>query len=212
MLRERQVRSSPKPHVMPPTQVPDANSISALAASLLGSPCRFILTTETKSYSGGEYLVYPLESTSGRRICIRIPKETHQHTSFLLEHEADIRRRIDAARIHLFQPLIVADPKADNSLHVPFMALGWADGATLKWSDSNPASEDERRRFLRGVANATLDLLRIQETGVSPEPKPPPFPGLALTSLQERRHPTGSRQRLIARSSAPRPVLFPAAR
>ncbi|KAF6811184.1 hypothetical protein CSOJ01_05863 [Colletotrichum sojae] len=150
---------------MAPIQLPNAISIHALAASLLSSPCFFILKTETESYSGGEYLVYPLESTCGRRICIRIPKETHQHTGFQLERETNIRRRIDAAGIDLFQPLIAADPTADNSLHMPFMALGWADGATLKWSDSNPASEDERRRYISGVANATLDLLRIQEAG-----------------------------------------------
>ncbi|KAF6839195.1 hypothetical protein CPLU01_01933 [Colletotrichum plurivorum] len=126
----RHTSSSSKPHNKAPIQLPNATSIHELAARLLSSPCFFILTTEIKSYSGGEYLVYPLESICGRRICIRIPKETHQHTGFQLEREADIRRRIDAAGIDLFQPLIAADPTADNSLHVPFMALGWADGKT----------------------------------------------------------------------------------
>ncbi|KAF6840012.1 hypothetical protein CMUS01_04061 [Colletotrichum musicola] len=142
---------------MAPIQLPNANSISELAARLLSSPCSFILTTETKSYSGGEYLVYALESTCGRRICIRIPKETHQHTGFQLEHEADIRRRIDAAGIHLFQPLIAADPTADNSLHVPFMALGWADGATLKWRLT--ASDWIKAKINRKIVRAKADTL-----------------------------------------------------
>jgi hypothetical protein len=79
--------------------------------------------------------------------------------------EAEFRRCIDAARIDLFQPLIASDSTPENLLKTPHLALGWADGSPLKWTDTNPAAEHHRKCVMRAIANASLDLLRIQQSG-----------------------------------------------
>ncbi|KAI1419465.1 hypothetical protein F5Y12DRAFT_247103 [Xylaria sp. FL1777] len=147
----------------------DPSAIRTMAENLVGSTCHFILDTENNPFTGGEYVIYALENNpKSRRICLRIPRNpTGPYISLLLEREADFRRRIDAARVDLFQPLIAYDHTPDNSLHTPYLALGWADGSPLKWSDTNPAAECDRKHILRAIANASLDLLGIRQAGES---------------------------------------------
>ncbi|KAB5570378.1 hypothetical protein GE09DRAFT_1171077 [Coniochaeta sp. 2T2.1] len=103
----------------------NSKSILTVAESLLDSACHFTLGTETAPFAGGEYIIYSLESESkSRSICLRIPRDsTNPHVGFLVAQEAGVRRRIDAARIPLFQPLLFADPTADNELGET--ALNW---------------------------------------------------------------------------------------
>lgn len=146
----------------------DKSRIKALAEDLLDSPCHFMLGTEAdpKCHIGAENLVYPLESDSGRRICVRIPKRGHAFISHVVRREIEIRRSIEAAGIDLFEPILASNPR-DSRERAPYIALGWADGDPMNWTDSKPASEDERRKIIRAVANASLDLLQIQEPGKS---------------------------------------------
>lgn len=148
---------------------PRSVDVHTLATKVTGLPCHFIHHTEVEPLSGGEYIVYALESSDNARISIRIPKNrTNPHTSLLLKREAEIRQRIDNAGLSLFQPLLAFSDTTENSLGAPFLALGWAEGNPLCWSDTQPAAEDERRGVLRSVANASLDLLCINENSRRP--------------------------------------------
>jgi hypothetical protein len=142
-------------------------AILTLVENLIRAHCHFILDTDRAPFCGGEYAIYALEDEEkSRRLCLRIPRDrTGCHTALLLEQEAEIRRRIDAARIPLFQPLIAYDPTADNAIKAPYLALGWADGSPLKWSDAYPAAND-RKSVIQAVSNASLDLLRVQQPGI----------------------------------------------
>ena len=145
----------------------DPTAIRTLVENLIGDPCHFILNTDISPFCGGEYAVYALEDEEkSRRLCLRIPhNRTGCHIAFALEHEAEVRRHINAARIDIFQPLIAYDPTTENLIKAPYLALCWADGSPLKWSSAYPATDD-RRAVIRAVANASLDLLRIQRPGI----------------------------------------------
>ncbi|KAK4038465.1 hypothetical protein C8A01DRAFT_17461 [Parachaetomium inaequale] len=144
----------------------DLTAIRALVENLIQAPCHFILNTDRAPFCGGEYAIYALEDEEkSRRLCLRTPRNrTGCHVALVLEREAEVRRRIDAARIPLFQPLIAYDPTTENSIKAPYLALGWADGSPLKWSDAYPATND-RKSVIQAVANANLDLLRVQQPG-----------------------------------------------
>lgn len=146
---------------------PNPESILTVAESVLDSACHFTLGTATTPFTGGEYIIYSLENESkSRSICLRIPRDvTNPHVGFLVARETELRRRIDAARIPLFQPLLFADPTADNILKRPYLALGWAAGRPLIWNDTSPACQSDRQAILHAVANASLDLLQIQQLG-----------------------------------------------
>ena len=146
-----------------------ATTVCKLAEKAIGEHCRFLLDAETKFFFGGEYFVYPFESTASRtRLCVRIPRNSASpYASVLLQREADIRRRIEAAQIELVQPVIAVHPTADNPLHTPFLVLGWADGSPLDWSDVLPSDEGVRQHVLRSIANTSLELLRVcDDTGL----------------------------------------------
>jgi hypothetical protein len=143
-----------------------ASDLLDLAASVTGLPCCFIYGTESKPLSGGEYDVYALESTLKTRLAIRIPNSRSPHTSLLLRREADFRRRIDCARLPLFQPLFSSSDATENLIRAPFLAVGWVDGSPLVWSDTEPADEKQRKGVLRMIANSSLDLLQINETSM----------------------------------------------
>lgn len=142
-------------------------AIPALLESLIDSPLHFILNTENTPWCGGEYLIYTLEAEAdARRLCVRTPKKPHGPSiSLQLRQEAEIRSRVDTACINLFQPLIASDLSADNLLNTPYLVLGWADGSPLRWSDTIPPDEGTRRKVLHAVANASIDLLRVYESG-----------------------------------------------
>ena len=160
-------------------------AVIQLVDSLLGSSSRFICGTGEAPFAGGEYLIYALElEIQSRRVCIRVPKEALKpHTGMRLMQEADLRRRIDTANISVFQPLIQFDPSMDNLLHTPYMLLGWADGGLLAWSENSPSLPDLRHRILRAVADASLDLLQVRQTGSLPSI---PLPTAADLLRQER--------------------------
>lgn len=149
------------------SSTPNPKNILTVAESLLDSACHFTFDTDTTLFGGGECIIYSLESEStSRSICLRIPRdETNPHVGFLVAQEAGVRRRIDVARIPLFQPLLFADPTADNILRTPYLALGWAAGKPLVWNDTSPACQSDRQIILYAVANASLDLLQIQQLG-----------------------------------------------
>ncbi|KAF4446702.1 hypothetical protein F53441_9635 [Fusarium austroafricanum] len=111
---------------------PNPEDVRTIATRVLRSPCHFIHNTDTNPYSSGEYTVYALETSGNTRVAIRIPKNRiSAHAAFLLNREAEFRRRIDNARIPLFQPLITFSYSHENLLGAPFLAAGWTDGTPL---------------------------------------------------------------------------------
>jgi hypothetical protein len=148
-------------------------TISKIVESLYGSPPVFILDTEKTPFCGGEYAVFAVEieqanvEQAKRRLCIRLPRlVTKLYTSLLLSREVDLRQRIESANVYPFQKLITFDASYDNALQSPYMILGWADGKPLSWTDSSPEG-DFRKTVLRKIANASLDLLKVSESGSS---------------------------------------------
>lgn len=146
----------------------DPTAIRTLVENLMGGPCHFIHDTNTAPFLGGEYARYALkDEKNSRRLCLRIPQNrTGCHAALRVEDEAKVRRYIDAVGINLFQPLVTYDPTTENLIKAPYLALGWADGSLLRWSDISPVADD-RKSVMRAVANASLDLLRIQQPGIA---------------------------------------------
>ncbi|KAG6000617.1 hypothetical protein E4U54_001358 [Claviceps lovelessii] len=139
----------------------------ALATKAAGSPWHFIHNTEHAPVCGGQNAVHALESRSGYRVAIHVPLkivfiwDDKKYVDFSIE--AELRQRIDRARIAFSQPFLAFSGTVDNPIGCPFLVLGWVDGSPLRWSVSVPASNVERHRVIRAVANAGLDLLRINE-------------------------------------------------
>ncbi|KAK4196841.1 hypothetical protein QBC40DRAFT_299881 [Triangularia verruculosa] len=104
----------------------DPTAIRTLIENLIGGPCHFILNTDIPPFRGGKYAVYALkDEEKSRRLCLRIPhNRTGCHIAFVLKHEAEVRRHIDATRIDLFQPLIAYNPTTENLIKAPYLALG----------------------------------------------------------------------------------------
>ena len=119
--------------------------------------------------SGGEYQIFQLTAESQvKRVSVRIPNAPlSAFTGLRLEREADIRRHIDAAALNRFQPLLACDCTINNPVDSPFMVLGWAEGRPLQWSPTLPKSPAQRAHVLRDIANTSLDLLHINQPGMS---------------------------------------------
>ncbi len=150
----------------------DVDIICDAAANILGEPCHPSLDPDTKTFkafSGKHHTVFPLQgSQSKSNYCIRMPKEPTQGSpDLLLQQEAVIRQRISAAGVGLVQPLIASNATTDNPLRTPFLALGWAEGKPLIWSDTVPSSEEARHNVLDAVANASIDLLSVNSVSNS---------------------------------------------
>ncbi|KAM3417083.1 hypothetical protein BST61_g8659 [Cercospora zeina] len=144
----------------------DTNLISTHISQLLGE--RFSAASATP-ISGGEYSIIMLIDKSGeKRVSVRIPKASPSAiTSLRVDLEAQIRKRIDDAKLDRFQPLLTYDITVDNPICHPFMVLGWADGRRLEWSATTPKCAAQREGVLRAIANTSLDLLQVQQPGVS---------------------------------------------
>ena len=62
------------------------------------------------------------------------------YTGLQMEHEAAVCRRIDKAQPPRFQRFIACDARSSNPLHMPYLALSWAEGVSLRWTDSTLAA------------------------------------------------------------------------
>ena len=73
---------------------------------------------------------------------------------------------MESANVHPFQKLIAFDTSFDNALQCPYIILEWTDGIPLCWNDDFP-QRNHRKKVLRDVANANLDLLKVSNDGFS---------------------------------------------
>lgn len=149
----------------------DTTALVALLDSHFNARFRFLYDTANNPFEGGEYTIFALkDEVHDRQVAVRVPKSPPGPiTSMMMQSEIETRRRIDAARIDRFQPLLACDATADNDLKHPYMVIGWAQGNPVGWSGSIPKLEADRQNVLRAIANVCLDLLQVQESGMKYE-------------------------------------------
>lgn len=129
---------------------------------ITGCSCDFILNTELHPYSGGECNIFAFEA-NGRRIGVRIEKHFSPLLRFKVEREIQLLQAITRERIPHLPHLIGYDLESTP----PLIATSWADGDILTWTDISPSLQI-RKNILKTIAEASLDLLKIQEPGKMP--------------------------------------------
>lgn len=129
------------------------------------SVCSFILGTEKEPLGGGECVIYALQDHSGRAVGMRIYRDHGESSTYLLQNEIKNRKKIGMHQINRFQKLLGFGPTQDSVVRVPFVLLEWAHGRPLVWTDALPSNLFDRERIIFAVANTTMDLLRVQESG-----------------------------------------------
>lgn len=82
-----------------------------------------------------------------------------------MRSETFLCKAIARERIPRFQELLGYSDSCVNPIKALFVALRWADGLLLQWSDSSPADENDRNKIIDATAQATIDVLRVQERG-----------------------------------------------
>jgi len=83
-----------------------------------------------------------------------------QQPGLRLRRRYSICRPLQRERIHHLPELLGYDIASIP----PMIAISWADGHRLEWTDSSPPPQ-ARRDILRTVAEVTLDMLKIREPG-----------------------------------------------
>lgn len=136
-----------------------SDRVIAFVESTTGNTCRFILGTEHCPFSGGECRVFALEA-AGRKISVRVERANHPLVRTKVEMEIQHLQAITSEGISHLPHLI----GYDISLNPPLIATTWADGNAMVWSDVDPPLE-VRRGIIRTVAEVTLDMMRIQQSG-----------------------------------------------
>lgn len=132
------------------------------AISVTNAPCDFILGTQNNPYMGGECAIFVFKTQGEDEVCIRLEHTPCTHTSDKVKIEAQHLSSITSAGISRLPKLLgySSDPSS------PFIALRWENGTSLQWTDSNPPLR-ARRDILLGLAQTILDLLQVQEHGMS---------------------------------------------
>jgi hypothetical protein len=104
-------------------------------------------------------MIFAFEA-NGRRIGVRIEQKFSPATRVKVEREIQHLQAITRERIHHLPYLIGYDLESTP----PLIATSWADGDELEWTDFGPPLQI-RKNILKTIAEATLDLLKIQELG-----------------------------------------------
>jgi hypothetical protein len=104
-------------------------------------------------------MIFAFEA-NGRRIGVRIERSFSPATRVKVEREIQYLQAITRERIHHLPYLIGYDLESTP----PLIATSWADGDELEWTDFSPPLQI-RKNILKTIAEATLDLLKIQEPG-----------------------------------------------
>ena len=136
-----------------------SNRVLDFANRVSGRSCRFILGTEQRPFSGGECIIFALESNT-ERFAIRVEQHFSSLTRTKVEREIQLFEAIKKEGIPRLPSLVGFDLESVP----PFIATRWADGFTLTWSDSSPPRH-VREDILKAIAEVNLDLLRVQEPG-----------------------------------------------
>lgn len=129
------------------------------AVSVMKCPCDFILGTKDNPFSGGECTIFALESRSCDRLGIRL-----EHTPSPDKVMKEVQH-LEALRTAMIPHVPELIGYSISTTPSPFIALKWADGTALRWTNSSLKPE-YRDRILKTVAQVTMDLLKVQEQGM----------------------------------------------
>ena len=110
------------------------------AISIVKCPCDFILNTEHKPHSGGECTIFAFEAKSSNRERISMLLEHTPSPNIFAKMEQEVRHlgAIRAANLAYLPEFLGCSILLTLS---PFIALKWAEGMSLKWTDSSPTPE-----------------------------------------------------------------------
>lgn len=131
------------------------------AMQTMGCRCTFILDTEKNPFSGGECVIFAFEAQcpTKEKIGIRL-----EHTPNIDKVKREVRHLEAINGLHIpHVPVLLGHSMSTEPS--PFIALKWANGSALNWTDSSPEVE-VRDRVLQTVAQVNMDLLNVQETGM----------------------------------------------
>jgi len=131
------------------------------AISVTNAPCEFVLGTDINPYMGGECAIFVFKVNGKGMISIRLEHTPSAYTSDKVTMEAQHLTSIAGAGISRL-PKLLGYSSAPSST---FIALKWAEGTTLQWTDSSPPYP-ARENILQEVAQTILDLLQIRVDGI----------------------------------------------
>ena len=134
---------------------------------LTGFPCRFIFDTAQNPFYGGENIVFVVEDSRLSRVAVRIPRLEASYAARVVEIEVLHRLAIEYEGIDRVQSMIDYSTSCENPIKTPFIALKWADGTHLQWTDSEPADERDRNKVIHAIAQISMDLLIVRQKGIS---------------------------------------------
>ncbi|OAQ98759.1 hypothetical protein LLEC1_05794 [Akanthomyces lecanii] len=136
--------------------------VLCFATRVSGGPCKFILNTDEKPFRGGQTAVFALEASHGWRFAVRVEQNISEAIQAKHEWQVWMLKSIKDLNIP-YLPFLAGHEFAPPP---PLIATSWADGCELEWSDNVP-SPDVRKHVICGIAGVTLDMLKIQDPGLS---------------------------------------------
>jgi len=137
------------------------------ARLLTGLRCHFIFDTAQNPFYGGENIIFVVEDSRRSRVAVRVPRLEGPYAARVVGVEALHRRAIEHEEIGRVQRMIGYSTSCENPVKAPFIALKWADGAHLQWTDSKPADEKDRRKVIHAIAQISMDMLTVRQNGTS---------------------------------------------
>ena len=156
-------------------EVISTTGVRDVAVAVAGVACHFILGTENVPFGGGECVVYALESESGynnnnnKRLCLRVPRTPIADASQMVLAEVLFRRSMEREGVPFCQGLLGHDVSSNNPIGRPFIALVWADGVQLEWTDTRPSDQGHRDKIIAAIAEYNVKLLGIRQSGAFPK-------------------------------------------
>jgi hypothetical protein len=129
---------------------------------LNGTTASFCFGTADRPLSGKQCLVYAVQFPDGATWAVRVPTQANhlqpEAVTAHVEMEVYILKRVEASGFSRSPRLLGYNSGFDNPLGFPYIVSTWIEGTTAKWSDSIPSDRDTRNKFLRQVADITLEL------------------------------------------------------
>ena len=109
-----------------------------------------------------------------KNYCLRVPREhlSYEKKRMLVDDEVEWHKRLQKVKVWYERELrgIKGIPKLmdfycndDNFMESPFIALEWAEGKQLVWTDAKPERLHDRKKVLEQVADITIAMLRVNE-------------------------------------------------
>ncbi|KAH0542351.1 hypothetical protein FGG08_003289 [Glutinoglossum americanum] len=183
---------------------------------LNGTMASFCFGTADRPLSGKQCLIYAVQFPDGATWAVRVPAQANHlppgAVTAFVEMEVSILKRIETSGFSRSPRLLGYNSGFDNPVGFPYIVSTWVEGTPAEWSDSIPSDRDTRNKFLRQMADITLELADCTQEWR------PTTAGTYLTDLIDRKIVRVSNGQLpgiqlrdcfIQRALVPRVVHFP---